>query len=142
MLTNIKKHFTDILLNNALCHSRINESFENLQIRFLPSHSPFLNPIEECFSVFKSHWKQHLHDIPSANLNKPAAAGTSLNAQRRNSYTPGCKRLCSQVSLRPLCLLTTDMLTLTLELVLISKILCIEFLLTYLCQLHLFSIEI
>ena len=105
-----------IILDNAPCHSRINESFEYLQIRFLSPHSPFLNPIEECFSVFKSYLKQHLNDVSLANLNDPAAAaraGVSMYERRRNE--PLFKRLYSQASRRPLCRLTTGMLTLTLE---------------------------
>jgi transposase len=46
---------------------RVKEFFQayqsRLSIHFLPPYSPFLNPIEECFAVFKCSLKQNLAEI-------------------------------------------------------------------------------
>ena len=38
----------------------MNVEFPNLDIRYLPPYSPFLNPMENCFSVLKSAIKRDL----------------------------------------------------------------------------------
>lgn len=65
---------TVIIMDNAPCHQGIQDNFENLEIKFLPAYSPFLNPIEECFSVFKAHLKHRLNDISAGNLDDARAA--------------------------------------------------------------------
>ena len=69
-----------ILMDNAPCHRGILEVYPELQLKYLPPHSPFLNPIEECFSVFKAYLKQYLNDITNA-VNAPAAARAGVNQQ-------------------------------------------------------------
>ena len=58
-----------LIMDNAPCYKNI-----GFDIKYLPPHSPFLNPIEECFSVFKSYSKHRLNDISAMNLDDPAAA--------------------------------------------------------------------
>ena len=52
-----------ILLDNAPCHRGIQGHFPDNEIKFLPPWSPFLNPIENCFSTLKTHLKHRLNDI-------------------------------------------------------------------------------
>ena len=49
-----------IILDNAPCHSNIDQDFPEVEIKYLPPYSPFLNPIENSFSVLKSAIKRHL----------------------------------------------------------------------------------
>ena len=52
-----------IVMDNAPIHRNIEEVFPNLNIKKLPPHSPFLNPIENVFSVLKARLKNHLNDV-------------------------------------------------------------------------------
>ena len=63
-----------VILDNAPCHRGVQNRFPDLSIKFLPPYSPFLNPIEECFSVFKAYLKHRLNDPSSGNLDNAAAA--------------------------------------------------------------------
>ena len=49
-----------LIMDNAPIHNGLETECPNLQIKFLPPYSPFLNPIENSFSVLKSAIKQHL----------------------------------------------------------------------------------
>ena len=40
-----------IILDNAPCHSNIDQDFPEVEIKYLPPYSPFLNPIENSFKV-------------------------------------------------------------------------------------------
>ncbi|KAG7173016.1 putative DDE superfamily endonuclease domain-containing protein 2 [Homarus americanus] len=42
---------TVISMDNAPCHAGIEQEFEDRVIKKLPPQSPFLNPIENCFSI-------------------------------------------------------------------------------------------
>ena len=52
-------------------------------MKYLPPHSPFLNPIENCFAVLKATLKHHINDI-AGNCATAAArrAGRTLRAHR------------------------------------------------------------
>ena len=50
-------------MDNAPIHRNIEEVFPNLNIKKLPPHSPFFNPIENVFSVLKARLKNHLNDV-------------------------------------------------------------------------------
>ena len=52
-----------ILLDNAPSHRHLQSPTANHQVVFLPPYSPFLNPIENCFSVLKADAKQRLAHI-------------------------------------------------------------------------------
>ena len=54
-------------MDNAPCHNNIGDSYPELIIKKLPPRSPILNPIEECFSVFKSYLKQPLNNTVDLN---------------------------------------------------------------------------
>ena len=73
-----------VVMDNAPCHRRMDIEFPRLAIKFLPPYSPFLNPIEECFSVFKAYLKHRLNDISAGNLDDRAAA--------RREGLPQCQR--------------------------------------------------
>lgn len=49
-----------LLLDNAPSHRALENPDAAREVRFLPAHSPFLNPIENCFSVLKAGAKQRL----------------------------------------------------------------------------------
>ena len=49
-----------IILENAPYDRRIDAEFPQLEIKFLPTYSPFLNPTENTFSLLKFAIKQHL----------------------------------------------------------------------------------
>ena len=52
-----------IIMDNALCHNSLAEVFPNRDFVYLPPYSPFLNPIESCFSALKARLKQLLKDV-------------------------------------------------------------------------------
>ncbi|XP_064100877.1 uncharacterized protein LOC135211501 [Macrobrachium nipponense] len=52
-----------IFMDNAPCHNNISDIFPKRVIRYLPPYSPFLNPIETCFSVIKVLLKNTLNSI-------------------------------------------------------------------------------
>ena len=73
-------------MDYAPCHRRIDDYFDQLTIKFLPAYSPFLNPIEQCFSVFKAYLKHHLNDISAGNLDNAAAARRVGLTQYQNQH--------------------------------------------------------
>ena len=52
-----------LILDNAPCHRDLQSPSPRHPIQYLPTYSPFLNPIENCFSVLKSCAKQRLAHI-------------------------------------------------------------------------------
>ena len=52
-----------VIMDNAPCHNDAAQCLPNHEVRYLPPHSPFLNPIENCFSVLKATLKHHLNSI-------------------------------------------------------------------------------
>ena len=72
-----------ILFDNAPCHRGIQEQFPETDMKFLPPWSPFLNPIENCFSTLKAHIKNRLKDIAdSCTLVAARRAGRTLRRHR------------------------------------------------------------
>lgn len=72
-----------ILMDNAPCHNGISEVFSDRAIRYLPPHSPFLNPIENCFSAIKARLKHSLNNVVErCDAAAARRAGTSLRAYR------------------------------------------------------------
>ena len=51
------------IMDNAPVHNDIQNMFPNREIVYLPKYSPFLNPIENVFSVLKTHIKRKLNNI-------------------------------------------------------------------------------
>ena len=71
-------------MDNAPCHNGAAQEFPNMAIKFLPPYSPFLNPIENCFGVFKSHLKHRLNEEVGRNIAEDAAcAGVSIVQHRK-----------------------------------------------------------
>ena len=76
-----------IVMDNAPCHRNIEQLVsmtDNQEIKKLPPWSPFLNPIENCFSVMKASAKQQIA-LAQPRLNSreaAAAAGCSMTAWR------------------------------------------------------------
>ena len=52
-----------IIMDNAPSHNNVALSFPARQFRYLPPYSPFLNPIENCFSTIKACLKRLLNDV-------------------------------------------------------------------------------
>ena len=52
-----------LIMDNAPSHRAIQDPDEERRVKFLPPHSPFLNPIDNCFSVLKAHAKQRIAHI-------------------------------------------------------------------------------
>lgn len=67
-----------LLMDNAPCHSNVTVDNDALAIKYLPPNSPFLNPIENCFSVFKADMKQRLNMIQEEVMNRHAAAAANM----------------------------------------------------------------
>ena len=44
-----------IILDNASVHNQMADIYPELTFKYLPPYSPFLHPIENCFSVFKAY---------------------------------------------------------------------------------------
>ena len=68
-----------LIMDNAPAH-HVQLDSECQVIKCLPLYSPFLNPIENCFSVLKSDMKQRLNVVQEEAGNRQAAheAGVSL----------------------------------------------------------------
>ncbi|KAG7169799.1 putative DDE superfamily endonuclease domain-containing protein 24 [Homarus americanus] len=76
--------------DNAPIHNGIAAVYPELNFKFLPPYSPCLNPIENCFSVFKSYLKQYLHrEAPRCNAAHARQEGVTLNALRENILQVG-----------------------------------------------------
>ena len=73
-----------LIMDNAPIHNGISTDCPNLEIRFLPPFSsPFLNPIENSFSVFKSDLKHQLQsDDNECSTTSARALGMSVAALR------------------------------------------------------------
>ena len=67
-----------LIMDNAPCHSNVSVDNDALDIKYLPPNSPFLNPIENCFSVFKADMKQRLNMIQQEVINRQAAAAANM----------------------------------------------------------------
>ena len=79
-----------VIMDNAPIHRNMDEIYPNLNVKYLPPYSPFLNPIESCFSVFKNYLKIHL----TANMGACTAAraremGTTQVALRERVVQEG-----------------------------------------------------
>ena len=72
-----------IILDNAPCHSNIDQDFPEVEIKYLPPYSPFLNPIENSFSVLKSAIKRHLQfNAERSHAGDAYAAGLNQTQHR------------------------------------------------------------
>ena len=76
-----------IVMDNAPCHRDIEKwvtMTANQEVVKLPPWSPFLNPIENCFSVMKAAAKQQMAlDQPRLNSREAAAAaGCTMTSWR------------------------------------------------------------
>ncbi|KAG7163762.1 putative DDE superfamily endonuclease domain-containing protein 9 [Homarus americanus] len=79
-----------LVLDNAPIHNGIAAVYPELNFKFLPPYSPCLNPIENCFSVFKSYLNQYLHrEAPRCNAAHARQEGVTLNALRENILQVG-----------------------------------------------------
>ena len=102
-----------ILLNNAPCHRGVQERYPDADIRFLPPWSPFLNPIENCFSTLKAHLKHRLNDIAdTSTLAAARHAGRTLR-QHREMVLRQAMEDCIPVIMNILYILAMYMLILT-----------------------------
>ena len=70
------------VMDNDPIHSSIPETYPTMQFKYLPPYSPFLNPIENTFSVLKNYTKQHLHAVAGA----PTPSGVTLNGSKQKVY--------------------------------------------------------
>ena len=70
-------------MDNAPIHRNIEADFPNLKIKKLAPHSPFLNPIENVFSVLKARLKNHLNNVVGV---------CHIRAARREGRTLKCYR--------------------------------------------------
>lgn len=77
---------TMIIMDNAPIHNNIGVIYPDMQFKFLPPYSPFLNPIENCFSVFKNYLKQHLIAASGQiTVDRARQRGLTLNELRNRS---------------------------------------------------------
>lgn len=66
------------VFDNCRSHLNMSTTYASHTIRFLPPYSPYLNPIELTFSVFKSHVKMHLSNIHVPIVNRAAATARNM----------------------------------------------------------------
>lgn len=79
-----------IIMDNAPIHRGITTIYPELDFRFLPPYSPFLNPIENCFSVFKSYIKRFLHEeVGQCTPARAMEEGVTLATLRENIIKAG-----------------------------------------------------
>lgn len=62
-----------VLMDNAPSHRHLQDPSGIHKVKFLPAYSPFLNPIENCFSIIKTYAKQRLAHIQEI-VDSPALA--------------------------------------------------------------------
>lgn len=77
------REFT-IILDNARPHHGEVEVPDNFRLKFLAPYSPFLNPIENVFSVMKANMKRQLAVVDIREDERAQEQGLSLVAYRRN----------------------------------------------------------
>ena len=68
-----------LIMDNATCHGNVELHSDNLQVKYLPPNSPFLNPIENCFSVFKNDMKRRLNWVQGEVCDRRAAAAANMS---------------------------------------------------------------
>ena len=89
-----------VILDNAPIHNGIMEVYPNIDFKYLPAYSPFLNPIENCFSVFKTYLKQYLHSeallCTTANAHR---LGITVQTLREQTLRRGVELTLPQVTL-------------------------------------------
>lgn len=72
-------------MDNAPCHADVDEEFEGHHVRKIPPYSPFLNPIENCFSSLKANVKRQLNNVVErCDLRAAQRHGVTLRAYREN----------------------------------------------------------
>ena len=75
-----------VIMDNAPVHNGVQEIYPDIQVKYLPPYSPFLNPIENCFSVFKSYVKQFVNEESSnCTTERARAMGTTQVALRERA---------------------------------------------------------
>lgn len=100
-----------LIFDNAPPHRRAMrlQLPHNIEIRFLPAYSPFLNIVENCFSQWKSAVKRHMAEVRDEMLTQPhpqrlatlseiceqcieviTPANAAAYFRRLQSYLPGC----------------------------------------------------
>ena len=90
-----------IIMDNAPIHNGIQEIYPEVPIKFLPPYSPFLNPIENCFSVLKTYLKQHLtQNVAMCTTERARSQGLSAIALREKTLTEGVEFAMPQVTHR------------------------------------------
>ena len=75
-----------IIMDNAPCHRDLQAASPRHPIKFFPPHSPFLNPIENCFYVLKSCAKQRLALIQYHVDNRATAARNGMGLMDWRSH--------------------------------------------------------
>ena len=74
-----------VIMDNAPIHIGVANDFPEMNIKMLPPYSPFLNPIENCFSVLKSDMKRTLNEKREmCTAEEAARLGTSVCALREH----------------------------------------------------------
>ena len=72
-----------VIMDNAPVHNGISNAFPETNIKFPLPYSPFLNPIENCFSVLKSDMKRSLNEEREKRISAEAARqGISVSRPR------------------------------------------------------------
>ena len=88
-----------LLMDIAPVHSGIQERFPNLSVKFLPPYSPFLNPIENVFSVLKAYIKHYLHEeVGGCTPARAAREGRTIQQLREMVFCKVLTQHCPQVT--------------------------------------------
>ena len=78
-----------IILDKAPVHNQMADIYPELTFKYLPPYSPFLNPIENCFSVFKAHLKPFLNErADKCTTVQARQQGTTICALRETLKGP------------------------------------------------------
>lgn len=78
-LRDLRQHLHEpvtLLLDNAPCHRGAMDIFDGdvqVNLRYLPPYSPFLNVAENCFSVWKAGLRRQLEEVRDQLLQQPFA---------------------------------------------------------------------
>lgn len=75
-------------MDNAPCHADVEDEFNRHPVKKIPPHSPFLNPIENCFSALKANVKRQLNNVVErCDLRAAQRLGITLRQYREDLLT-------------------------------------------------------
>ena len=90
-------------MDNTQLYKNMHEIFPNLEIKYLPSYSSFLNPLEDCFFSLKTYLRIFFQLTADQYHSFWQSERTIFQAFRQNLLLFGIENAVSNVSLAVVC---------------------------------------